>query len=99
MSHHAVNLTSVTSCAVVGTLMNFTCSVNGTPPLTIVFQDNNMDTINQSVIATNPEDGSAVRRSVLSLNVSQTGPMLVTCVASNSTSHEATSSVQITGLG
>ena len=86
---------------IVGSVVNLTCSGNGTPPLMIEFyRDSLTEAINpKDLIGTQPEDDSAVIQHVLLWEVSETGRSNFTCVVSNLTSKLESSIVQVTGVG
>ena len=94
----AVVLTSDTQYAIIGSLVNLTCAANGTPPLTIEFKNDNMESIDENAIIQH-ESASVMCTRVLSFLVKDTGPMRFTCIVTNLTGHQANSTVEVTGVG
>ena len=97
----AVTLDIDAEFPIVGSIVNLTCSVNGTPPLTIEFyRDSLVEAINpDDLIVTQLGGDSAVIQQVVPWEVSETGRSNFTCVVSNSTSELESSIVQVTGVG
>ena len=94
-----VSLTVDASFANVGSPVQLTCTVNGTPPLNVCLEDKNMNCLFQS--ATSKLEGSdSVYRKVFVFKVMRVGVMKLRCSATYSTGHKESSPfVKIVGHG
>ena len=95
--HSTVALTTDASCIMVGTVVNLTCAVNGTPPLDIHLENEKMTILNDSAY-TEVEEINPVK--IFSVEVLEPGPRRFACVVTNSTGYQEKSPfVNISGLG
>ena len=93
--HSTVDVTADDSCIMVGTLVNLTCAVNGTPPLDIHLENANM-----TIIDTYTELEQINPMKVFPFKVVEPGVNQFACVVTDSTGHQERSPfVNITGLG
>ena len=99
ISFSAVTLTSNASFVNVGSLVHLTCTVNGTPPLQVRLEDENMNRLHRN--ATIEMKGSNfMYQKVFSFKVLKLGPTKLRCSVTDSTGQKQSSPfVKIVGLG